>query len=390
MTELTQKRPRIASLDILRGVIIVVMALDHTKDYFYAFPNYSVTDLTQATVPDFLTRWITHYCAPGFIFLAGTSAFLTGTRRTKSELSVFLLKRGLWLVFIEIFIINLAWRFNPSYNHITLGVLWCIGVCMILMAAIIHIPFKGIMIFGLVLIFGHNALDFIDLNELTGFTKHLWSVLHVKQYVEVSDTQTLSVLYPIIPWVGLMALGYCFGKLFTKEFDVKTRHLAMLSIGIVSIALFFFIRLFTSYGDTLDGYTNDRGFLYFFLELLNCEKYPPSLAYLLMTMGPLILILLLFERINLQSRVFIVFGRVPFFFYIIHIFVIHGAAILVATIGDYDWSNIGWAGVPNDFGYALPGTYLAWLLIVASLYLPCYFFNKFKRNNPEKWWLSYF
>lgn len=366
------------------------MALDHTKDYYYSFPSHSVTDLTQASASDFITRWITHYCAPGFIFLAGTSAFLSGTRRTKGELSAFLLKRGIWLIIVEIFIINLAWRLNPAYNHITFGVLWCIGICMVLMAVVIYLPFEAILVFGLLLVFGHNTLDNISVENSNNIVKYLWSFLHEKRYVVVSDSQTISILYPIVPWIGLMALGYCIGRLFVSDFRQKVRFKYLLIIGGASIVLFFVFRVTDYYGDSQHLIDTGRGAIYNFLELLNCTKYPPSLCYILMTMGPLLILLVAIEALNVKSSVLIVFGRVPFFFYSIHIFVIHLSAILLATIGDYNWDEMGWATLPADFGFNLGSTYVAWFIIVSVLFIPCYFFNNFKRNNPDKKWLSYF
>ncbi len=391
MTDSLQKKTRIASLDILRGLIIVVMALDHTRDYYYDFSKYGdATDLSKVPAFLFITRWVTHYCAPGFIFLAGTSAFLAGKRRTKNQLSTFLLTRGLWLIFVELFIINLAWRLNPSYGHFTFGVLWCIGLCMVLLAGIIRLPYYAILTFGLVVVFLHNLLDGVSIDGASKPVQYLWSILHQKNFFGPYNEGSISVLYPIIPWIGLMSVGYCFGKLYT-DFERKERHKWLVIIGLGSIALFFFFRLTAFYGEPKVLVQHGRGGLYDFLEVLNCTKYPPSLCYLLMTIGPLLLTLWLFEKIRLRLKPLIVFGRVPFFFYIIHIFVIHLSAFVVAHYyPESDWSTSKFGLIPGGFGFGLLGVYIAWISIVAFLYIPCYFFNRYKRNHPEKVWLSYF
>ncbi|HET9432040.1 MAG TPA: heparan-alpha-glucosaminide N-acetyltransferase domain-containing protein, partial [Chitinophagaceae bacterium] len=242
--QLTANSKRIESIDILRGIIMVIMVLDHVRDYFHADSlRFSPEDFSQTTSYIFFTRWITHFCAPVFVFLAGTSAFLSGQRKTKRQLSMFLLTRGLWLIIVELIIVNFAWSFNFKLPFISLGVIWVIGISMIVLAAVIHLQFKLGLVLGLVLVFGHNLLDNIH------FDGSLWSVLHEPKIFQIDETHYLRITYPLLPWIGIMILGYCFGRLYTRDFTTERRKRWLLIMGTGAIAMFIFVRLINIYGD---------------------------------------------------------------------------------------------------------------------------------------------
>ena len=244
------KSTRIQSIDLLRGVIMVIMALDHVRDYFHlgAF-NYDPVNMETTNPVLFFTRFITHYCAPNFIFLAGTSAFLYGVKKTKKELSKFLISRGLWLIFVEVVIMNFLWWFDISYGFVNLQVIWAIGICMVLLGLIIYLPKKLILIIGLLMVFGHNLLDGIILQG-TSFKSIIWYLLHQQNYIS-AGIRTIGITYPIVPWIGVMALGYCFGELYKSGFDVQKRKKWLLGLGIASLSMFLIFRGFNIYGDPI-------------------------------------------------------------------------------------------------------------------------------------------
>ena len=280
---------RIASIDLLRGTVMIIMALDHVRDYFHADAYlYGPLDLDKASVALFFTRWITHFCAPIFMFLAGTSAFLIGQKKTKKELSLFLLKRGLWLIFLELTLIVFGWNFDITFTNIYFIVIWALGVSMIILAGLIYLPNKLILLIGILLVAGHNLLDNIHVagNNLPAFG---WALLHDQNFFNWNGRNIL-VGYPILPWIGIMALGYCIGNLYTPGYGARKRKKTLLIIGSSAILLFVLIRLINEYGDP-SHWSLQSSVVYTFLSFIKVTKYPPSLLYALMTLGPALLFL---------------------------------------------------------------------------------------------------
>ncbi len=386
---------RIESIDLLRGLIMVIMALDHVRDYFHinAITTNDPTNLDTTTPELFFTRFITHLCAPAFVFLAGTSAFLYGHKKSRKQLFNFLVSRGLWLIFIEIVIMNLLWWFDPTYGFINLQVIWAIGLSMIFLSFLIYLPKKAILAVALLMIFGHNLLDGIT-TEGQDFRSVLWYILHQGGGIRMPD-HLIYFMYPIIPWVGVMAAGYIFGGLYTWEYPRVKRKKWLLLLGLGSIGLFLLLRIPNLYGDPSPWKEQDSA-IFTMLSVLNVTKYPPSLSFLLITLGPAMLFLYLAENIkNNITSFFLVFGRVPFFYYLLHIFVIHLAALLVLLISGEDWTkmiiteNIFTSSELQGYGYPLIVVYIVWVIIVFLLYFPCKKYMEYKLRNKNKWWLSY-
>ena len=381
---------RIESIDIVRGIIMVIMVLDHVRDYFHADSlRFSPEDFSHTTPYIFFTRWITHFCAPVFVFLAGTSAFLSGQRKTKSQLSKFLLTRGLWLIIVELTVVNFAWSFNYKLPFIGLGVIWVIGISMIVLAAVIHLRFKLGLLLGLVLVFGHNLLDPIH------FDGFLWSVLHESKVFQINETRFIRVTYPLLPWIGIMILGYYFGRLYTRDFTAERRKKWLLIMGAGAIALFILIRAIDIYGDPAP-WSTQRSATFTLLSFLNTTKYPPSLLYILMTLGPAMLFLALAEKISaVSARAIIHIGRVPMFFYILHLYLIHVFAMFAAGFSGFKWTDMilqrrTWLDPQlKGYGFSLGVTYLVWVGIILLLYPFCKWYDKYKTRHKGKWWLSY-
>ena len=388
------KTKRIESIDILRGVVMVIMALDHVRDYFnYGSFFNDPTNFETTTPMLFFTRFITHYCAPVFVFLAGTSAFLYGSKKTKGEVFKFLFTRGIWLIFLELVVNNLIWTFDFSYSFPILQVIWAIGVSMIFLSFLIYLPKKVILGIGLLLVFGHNALDGIVM-EGTSLQSMLWYFFH-QEYRLISPGFMMVIKYPLIPWIGLMALGYCFGQLYTKDFDAQIRKNWLLNMGFAAIGLFFLLRSLNIYGDLVPWSMQDTT-TKTIMSFFNLTKYPPSLLYLCITLGPSLLFLYAIETTkNKLTDFFLVFGRVPLFYYFLHIFVIHVFAILGILIFGGNWRDMILTAESfgnknlSTYGYSLFVVYLVWIGIVLLLYPLSKKYMVYKANNKDKWWLSY-
>ena len=392
VTPVTSKR--IHSIDLLRGAVMIIMALDHVRDYFHnAAFLYDPTDLSQTSTTLFFTRWITHFCAPVFTFLAGASAYLNGAKKSKKELSMFLFTRGLWLVLAEVLIITLGWTFNPVYPVLILQVIWAIGFSMMVLSVMIFLPEILILITGLVLIFGHNLLDGFHATGNSG-GDFVFSALHERHFF---PGQPFSVMlgYPVIPWIGIMLTGFVFGKMYLPLFGAAKRKKMLIWLGLGAIALFIIIRFINIYGDP-SHWSVQKTPLYTLLSFISTTKYPPSLLYILMTLGPSMLILAFAEKpLNRLTEKLVVFGRVPMFYYILHIYLIHILAILAAVISGYKWSDMvltGWISMNaqlRGFGYSLWLVYALWILLIIALYPLCKWYDNYKRANRNKWWLSY-
>jgi uncharacterized membrane protein len=391
----TLKPVRIQSIDILRGLIMIVMALDHVRDYFHADAFvYDPLDLDKTTVLLYFTRWITHFCAPIFVLLAGTSAFISGQRKTKKQLASFLVKRGIWLIILEETVVNFAWFFNIGFSFFLFGVIWVLGLSMIILAGLIFLPRKIILGIGLIMVFAHNLLDPIHFNEndTMGF---IWGALHDRKIFPIGHVH-IAEAYHIIPWAGVMALGYCLGTLFANGFDAAKRKKILLQIGTTSLLLFIILRGINIYGDLHPWMKQSTNFLNF-LSFINISKYPPSLDYLLVTVGFALIFLSLTENIsNRFTKIITVYGRVPMFYYILHIFLIHLFALLAAVLTGYRWTDMtgftSWIDLmPNlkGYGFNLGIVYLIWLSLLIVLYPLCKRYDQYKTAHKEKWWLSY-
>jgi uncharacterized membrane protein len=383
---------RIESIDLLRGLVIIIMALDHIRDYFHADAFYfDPTDLSQTSPVLFFTRWITHFCAPVFVFLAGTSAYQIGIRKGKPALSSFLLKRGVWIIVLEFTVINFAWFFNIRFEFVALMVIWVLGIGMIFLAGLIYLPRTILLILSLVLIFGHNAFDGF---HVEGTYRLGWALLHERTLFHFGGIR-LFTAYSIVPWIAVMSLGYCFGTLFTPGFDPVKRRRTLFYSGSLAIGLFILIRLLNIYGDPSAWSTQPSG-LYTLLSFLNTTKYPPSLLYLLMTLGPALLFLGWADTVrNKVSDLVQIFGRVPMFFYIVHIYFVHIIALSAALLTGFSLSDmifdrwITQSEALRGYGFNLAVTYLIWLAVLAVLYPLCKMYDRYKTQHKENWWLSY-
>ncbi len=392
-------RPRLDSLDLWRGVIIVLMALDHTRDFFEGLA-FAPESLAQTNPGLFFTRWATHFCAPGFFFLAGTGAFLWSIRgNTHGELSSFLMKRGLWLALLEITVIDFGWTFK--FLPIA-SVIWALGWCMVLLGIVTWLPARSVGWIGVAICLFHNLLDPIQ-NSSFGRLDWLWTVLHRPGVITFHDSSRfLLAPYPLIPWFGVMAAGYGFGTLMQKPAAERRRW--CLAMGSVMTLAFVFLRFTGVYGNALPTATlvPDSGGPFHpqatlamsVVAFLDVSKYPPSLLFLLMTLGPSLMALAWFDRYNERAPgkvagAIIVYGRVPLFFYVVHIYVAHLLAIVVAMIArqPYAWLLHGGIMTPADPGYShgLLFCYAMWLLVVAILYYPCAWYGGVKRQSQSGW-----
>ena len=382
-------RERLDSIDLLRGLVMVVMALDHVRDYF-SQSRFDPLDLSLTTVPLALTRLVTHFCAPVFVFLAGTGAYLSLTRgKSRRALSRFLLTRGLWLVLLELTVVRLAWEFNFDYSNAFVQVIWAIGWSMIALSALVYLPSRLAGALGVAMIFSHNLFDRVDPGDL-GLFGWTWQILHAGGPIAYAPGHVFFIAYPLIPWVGVMAAGFAFGEIFTL--DRAKRGRILLSLGGGLVLLFVLLRGFNLYGDPLPW--SVQGSLGMSLiSFLNCQKYPPSLLYLSMTLGPAIASLALLEKWKGNGAgFFLVFGRVPMFYYILHLYLIHILAISTAALLGLDigflFSAPFFRPFVSGWGFGLPGVYAFWAVTVFSLYPLCRWFAGVKQRRKDPW-LSY-
>lgn len=383
-------KQRIDSIDLLPGFVMIIMALDHVRDFFHvAAVTGNPTDMNTTTPVLFFTRWITHFCAPVFVFLTGTGAFLAGRKMSKQELSAFLFKRGLWLIAIELVIMNFIFSFNPHYSIVAVQVIWVIGWSLVILSVLHWLPLRVLLIIGLVLVLGHNLLDRFDAQP--GQQVLWWAFLHQQFFDIVTPDHTIFVLYPLIPWPGILLLGYCMGSLFTKEFDPVKRRQWLLKGGLLITLAFFVLRWINIYGDPSLWATQKDG-VHTVLSFFNVTKYPPSLLFLCMTLGPALIALWALETAKGKWKNFVVvYGRVPMFYYLIHFFLIHFICMIIFFSNGHTLTE-GMKGFfwfrPDDFGYSLGGVYLIWAALVLSLYPLCKRYSEYKASHTQ-WWLSY-
>ena len=375
---------------------MIIMALDHTRDFFSKDLAFDPTDLGRTFPALFLTRWITHYCAPVFIFLAGTGAFLsTGRGKSRGELSRFLLTRGLWLVLLELTWVRcLGWQFNFDL-HFTFGaVIWAIGWSMVALAVLVFLPLRWVTAFGLLMIASHNLFDSVK-PESWGSLGWLWKILHSGGMILPAKGYRFAAGYPLVPWIGVMAAGYGFGSLLLREPVERRRWL--FGLGATLTLLFILLRAINIYGDPRP-WSGQKNSLFTLFSFINCHKYPPSLLYLLMTLGPALLVLAALDRGMFRwLKPLLVFGRVPLFYYLLHLPLIHGLAVLASywAYGRADWWFANPPEGPDapilrpaDYGYGLPVVYLVWIGVVLVLYPVCRWFAGVKRRRRDPW-LSY-
>lgn len=388
-------KTRIESIDVLRGIVMIIMALDHTRDFFHIDAiRHDPLDLSFTTPILFFTRWITHFCAPVFVFLSGVSAALSGRKKTKREASVFLIKRGIWLLFVEIIIVTMGFTFNPFYNVIILQVIWAIGWGMILLGLLIRLSYTVVLVVGLALVLGHDLINYATL-PATGIVTGLVKVFLTANFypVQLTPQHFALFIYAILPWAGLMLLGYSASVWFIN-YTPDERRKKLITAGMVVTALFIALRWINQYGDP-SPYVAQKTALYSFLSFINASKYPPSLEYMCMTIGPSLLLLALLERSkNFCTSVAKIYGQVPFFYYVLHFYILHTLLVIIFFVKGYGVKDIipqknPFLFRPDDFGFNLPVVYIIWIGVVLSLYFPCRWYSRYKQAHKQNWWIHY-
>jgi uncharacterized membrane protein len=385
-------RQRIESVDVVRGIIMILMALDHVRDFFGSLA-VNPTDLATTTPGLFFTRWITHICAPVFFLLTGTGSYLALRRRSRSELSRFLLTRGLWLVLLELVVVRFVMQFNVDYRVTVITVLWALGWSMIVLSALVFLPTRAIVAIGVALIVLHNLLDPVQASSF-GALAPLWSILHAPGFVVQSPDRVVLVAYPLVPWIGVTAVGYGLGAIY--RWDAERRRSFLVRLGVVLTAAFIIVRAINVYGDPVP-WTDQRSGLFTVLSFLNTNKYPPSLLFLLMTLGPAMLLLRAVDaRTPAWLRPAHIIGKVPLFYFIVHFFLIHLLAVGVCYLryGAVHWMfespNLGQFPITQPPGWpsSLPMVYMIWIGIVMAMYPLCRWYAGVKQRRTDSW-LSY-
>lgn len=387
---------RMSSLDILRGLVIVVMALDHVRDFVMTAAVQDPTADPTIGPLLFATRWITHFCAPTFVFLAGTSAGLMASRKRPTELASFLLTRGLWLIVLELLVISPTWSFAPTgvaefggRTYVALQVIWVIGASMVILAGAQFLGRRACLAIGAAILLGHNLLDAVwPAASTTGSTAAVWAVLHARQLYEVGPL-SIFFSYPLLPWIGVMFLGYGAAGLF--ELPEQRRREWLLRIGIGLVMAFILIRAANVYGDPHPWDVDPNSIAASLMSFLGTTKYPPSLLYVLMTLGPAAIACAFVDRLYSPIRnILVTFGRAPLAFYVAHLYLIHAAAILLGIAQGFTAQQFltHYRFFPKGFGVGLPGVYLIWIAVVVILYPLCRWVAAVKARRQD-WWLSY-
>ncbi len=396
---------RLDSIDLLRGLVMVIMAIDHQRDYMTWRQAPPEILFLHNSLAEFLTRWITHFCAPTFFFLAGTGAYLMLGRRTKAEVSRFLWTRGLWLCALEWTVVWFGWTFIPIPIP-NMIVIMALGVCMIILSQLIRIPLPWLTALSLAVIGLHNLLlDGIDPSHLPTAGRIIYTLLHAQGFLKQPPNPFFMVLYPIVPWFAVMSAGYCFGAVVRMNAADRVRYTAW--IGAATTALFIALRGFNHYGNSsaralaAGPWEHMKTPAITFASFLNVTKYPPSLDFVLMTIGPALLALALFMKFQWGAgwlgRKIVVFGRVPMFYYLCHLYVVHLVAIAFAA-GFHEpfWNYIGFnkgafflGQAEPGYGFNLPGIYAAWAISIFILYFPCAWYARYKAEHKDNKWLSY-
>jgi uncharacterized membrane protein len=393
MNTLKSTNNRIQSIDLVRGIAMIIMALDHSRDFIHYGASIDQNPLDFATTTPFLfvTRWITHFCAPVFVFLSGTGIFLYGTKgKTKKQVGFFLLTRGLWLMFIEIVLIQPIWDFNLS--QVFLQVIWAIGLSMVVLSALQFLSYKLLLAVGLLIILGHNLLDPISV-EQPFWSSVGWSIVHQSHIYPINDHFMFTITYPFLPWLGLMITGYALGKLYLPSVNPQYRRKFLLYSGFTLIGFFIIIRFSNFYGD-MHPWATQKTTFFTILDFVKTTKYPPSLLYILMTMGPALILLSFVENIsNGITKKITVFGKVPFFYYVLHIALIHIIAWILFFGAGHGWKDLDFThfrdgSLPFGNGHPLWVVYAVWAAVIIILYFPCRWYSRYKSSHRQ-WWLSY-
>jgi len=375
-------KARVLSVDILRGLLMVIMALDHVRDYFHSTAFvFDPTDLSKTTPVLFFTRWITHFCAPGFVFLSGLSIYLSLQRKTKSEASVFLLTRGLWLIVVEIVVMRFALLFNFYFDVTIFGIIGVIGACMIFMAGLLYLHVRWLLMLGLIIL---AVSPLVPMPVLTSIG-----------FINLLPNHALIISYPVFPWLAIMMLGYCAGEFYHPSIASPKRAKSLFTAGAVTMTLFFVLRFINVYGDTAPWSVQSNGLLTL-LSFLNVTKYPVSLLFSMITLGVVLIMLGLLEQAQKKFlSVLLVFGRVPLFYFILHFFIIHTVALIFFILKTgKTWSQIdfhfdkSFGGITPEGGFSLGWVYVFWMVLVFILYPACKAYDRYKTTHSYKW-LSY-
>ncbi len=384
------KKPRLTSIDMLRGLVLVIMALDHVRDMLthpHSGTYSAAVDFAGADAGWFFTRWVTHLCAPTFVLLAGVSAYLYGAMRQRStrEVAGFLASRGMWLVIVELTLVNFAWMFNVRTPPL-LQVIWAIGVSMLALSALVWLPRKAIWVVGVGMILGHNLLDRIQ--PPLAQAPPAWMLLHMSGPLVIGDTTIALVVYPLIPWIGVMAVGYGLGTIYAEPDPRRPRRLV--AWGALLLVAFLLLRLTNVYGDPV-AWGIQQGATGTLISFLGVTKYPPSLQFLLLTLGAALMLLGAFEVC--EARVadkLITIGRVSFFYYVVHLYLIHGVAVALGVWQGFTLRQMAvfFLEYPAGFGVGLGGVYVVWIGVVLALYPACAWYAGVKARRHD-WWLKY-
>ena len=384
---------RITSIDMLRGLVMLIMAIDHIRDALHK-GHPLPTDLSVTTPILFFTRFITHFCAPTFVFLSGISAYLAGARRTPNQMAGFLFKRGIWLLFVEVALISLAITLNPHYLYLIFQVIWAIGGSFILLALLLklNLSSKTIGIIGFIIFITHNLPDLINLGPITRSVpwQLLISGVGWDGEIPLGHGRVINCPYALLPWTSVMLMGYALGPIYTAAYDAKKRQRLLRYTGLTLLTFFFIFRAFNIYGDPAPWSVQKTTALTV-ISFLNVTKYPCSLLYLSLTLGVATLILSRTE--NTKVKFLSIYGSVPFFYYILHWYLIQAITVIIFFASGYTVHQIvtpnnAFYFAPPDFGISLAAVYLVWLIVISTLYKPCKWFSNYKKTH-QKWWLSY-
>ncbi|MEQ1586204.1 MAG: heparan-alpha-glucosaminide N-acetyltransferase domain-containing protein [Cyclobacteriaceae bacterium] len=395
MTENGSHQFRISSIDIARGLIMVIMALDHTRDYFHADAFvFDPANLGKTHTALFFTRWITHFCMPAFVLLAGVATRISLVRKSKKELSRYLFTRGLWMILLEIVVMRFAYFFNFYFDVTILSVLWLFGMCMILLSALIYLPNKVLLVSGLIMVMGHNLLDGVTIDP-TSLWFATWTIYMRVGFLTVTPDVAFIISYPVIPWLGVMLVGYGIGSWYGEQIDSTARQKLLLKAGITCLVAFVMLRFINVYGDPTP-WSSQQSNWFTFLSFINTTKYPVSLLFLLMTIGPLLILLSLLEKGN--TKVFQplnTIGRVPLFYFILHFYLIHMVALIsymIKTGKSFSEIDLHFAksfgGITPEGGHSLLVVYFVWVAIVLIMYPLCKAYDRIKSQHPGTF-LSY-
>lgn len=388
-----ESKNRIQSIDVLRGIVMIIMALDHTRDFIHYGNSIDQDplDLTTTTPILFMTRWITHFCAPVFVFLSGTSIFLYSSKgKTKKQVATFLFSRGLFLMLAQIVIMAPVW--DATYRVINLQVIWAIGLCMVLLSVLQFLPYRLLLIIGLLIVFGHNLLDNIVIDKPV-WESFLWSTIHSENQYLLQEHFMIIMQYPFLSLLGLMILGYTTGKLYLPGTNAEFRRKVLRNSGIASIVLFIVIRWLNVYGD-LHPWKIQNTVLFTIFDFVKTTKYPASLLFILMTMGPALVLLSVLENVSGSlNKLLRIYGKVPFFYYILHVLLLHSIAFILFFTSGYSWGDLDFihfreGSLPYGSGHSLWMVYVVWIVVVVILYFPCRWYGKYKSIH-NFWWLSY-